>query len=115
MNEVVDMLNFVAIEMLEQFGNNAPTAGQIDMMEELLSTTFVKKKIVFNKHLTQQEAMCLLLAAHGKSINISAHLLRISPATVVTYRKRICQKLKVNSLAQAVFQGMRYGLISSAA
>lgn len=66
------------------------------------------KSSILNE-LTERERSCLLLAASGKTSNETANLLGIKASTVETYRKNIKEKLACNTIAQAVFEGLRCG------
>lgn len=68
-----------------------------------------KKRI----ELTEREISCLVLAANGMTTEETADLLGIKASTVETYRKGIKRKLASNSMAQAVYQGMKFGYMDN--
>ncbi len=61
--------------------------------------------------LSERELEVLTLAARGYTYDEIAGLLEISRNTVGSYTKRIYEKLSVHSKSQAVFEGMRLGLV----
>jgi DNA-binding NarL/FixJ family response regulator len=61
--------------------------------------------------LTARESEILQVLAKGMSFKEVAKVLSISPHTVTDHVKAIYKKLKVNSRAEAVFEGMHSGLI----
>jgi DNA-binding CsgD family transcriptional regulator len=81
------------------------------MKQKILLETFLKKigKRMPVQQLTEREICCLLLAANGMTTGQTAELLGIRPSTVETHRKGIKKKLASNSMAQAVYQGIKYG------
>lgn len=104
-------INYLAIELLDLFGNDDPTQQQIDLAESMLSKVAIEQRLLFNRKLTKREIACLLLAAMGKTSLETAKLLNIKKSTVETYRSEIRRKLKCSNLTHAVFKGMRYGYL----
>src|SRR5262245_53521060 len=102
-------LNQLTMELLRKLGNSEPTRPQIELMEALLTKITIEQKLLFAHQLTTSEIKCLLLAARGKTSSETAKLLGIQTSTVQSYRKEIKRKLACTSMAQAVFEGMRYG------
>ena len=99
------------IIILKKLGNRSLTNEQIKLLRSLLRCTTVKQKLVFEKVLTERESLCLLLAAKGLTSKEIAELLDITERTVKTHREGICRKLSCNNIAQAVFEGIRYGYL----
>lgn len=104
-------INYLAIEFLERLGNRNPVQSQIDLMEALISKVAIEQKLSFDNKLTNREITCLLLAAKGRTSDETAQLLGIKASTVETYRKKIKRKLACTTMAQAVFEGIRYGYV----
>lgn len=98
-------------EILAKLGNNKPSQKQIDLAETILYKTTINQELTFNNRLTKREISCLLLAAKGKTRQQTAELLNIQTVTVDSYRKKIHEKLQSKSMAQAVFEGIRYGYV----
>lgn len=105
-------MNYMAIELLEIFGNQSPTQSQIDLAQELLSTFALPTSLSFDKRLTKRETMILLLVAHGRTSQETANVLKIQASTVETHRAEIKRKLECRNIAQAVFKGIQYGYLS---
>lgn len=102
---------FLAMELLGHLGNKTPKPHEIKYATFLLSTIVVHKKLNFKSELTEREISCLLLAANGWTSAETAEFLQVKPSTIETYRKNIKRKLACSSMAQAVFEGMRYGYL----
>ena len=66
-----------------------------------------------NEKLTIREIDCLHWAAHGKSSEETGLILGISKTTVESYRNEIKRKLNSVNIAQAVFEGVKYGYIGA--
>jgi DNA-binding CsgD family transcriptional regulator len=73
----------------------------------------IERKLFFDNQLTQQEINCLLLVAKGKTAKETAKLLNVQVSTVQTHHKSIKHKLSCTTIAQAVFEGIRYGYLPS--
>lgn len=101
--------NYLAIDLLEMLGNEHPSQEHIDLAESFLLKMTVAQNLDFDIRLTARERTCLLLAALGRTSTETALLLKIKKSTVDTHRSQIKRKLACNSLAQAVFEGIRYG------
>lgn len=107
----VNSMNYIAIELWERLGINDPSERQIEILESLLSNTIIYKTIIIDERLSSKESLCLILAAQGKSSKESALLLALSQTQVEFYRKEIRRKLACSSMAQAVYEGIRYGYL----
>ena len=64
-------------------------------------------------NLSGREHEVLQLLVQGKSTSEIAELLIVTKSTVSTYRKRIMQKLEVESLSELIQLAMQYNLIST--
>lgn len=106
-----DPVNFMSIELLSRLGIDTPTERQINIIESLLSSSVICRPVFFNERLNEKENLCLLLAAQGKSSKETALLLELTQTQVEFYRKEIRRKLVCDSMAQAVFEGIRYGYL----
>lgn len=107
----VDLINYMAIELLEQFHIYEPTQVQIDMVESFIRKVILDGRFIFDNKLNQREVDCLYWAAKGKSSKETANILCISSETVDWYRKQIKEKLECKNIAHAVFQGMKYACL----
>lgn len=101
--------NNIAFVFLKTLGIKQIQTAQLALTEKLLLTAAVPKKIYFDKPLSTQETNCLLLAAKGLTISETANLLNIKRTTVITHRANILKKLSCSSIAQAVFESIRFG------
>lgn len=101
------------LKLLDELGNEAPRAYQIKLVESLLFTVYCPQPIIFHNKLSESERNCLLLAAKGKTIQQTAHLLSVKQSTVTTLRKRTLNKLGCRSMAHAVFMGLYYGCFAN--
>lgn len=63
--------------------------------------------------LTEREVECLYWAAHGKSSDETAIILKIKKSTVEDYRKHIKRKFDCITMAQAIYEGVKRGYIGS--
>lgn len=105
--------NIMAKKYLRELGNYDPQPEHFSKMESLLENTFIERRIHLEDRLTSKEKICLLLAAHGKTSIQTAIILNISKDTVESHRKEIRRKLGCNSMAHAVYQGVRYGYVQN--
>lgn len=101
----------LAINIITFLGNESPSKKQIEVMESILLNAGLKLQLFFNEKLTRREAQCLNLSALGYSSTMTAEILKISKKTVDQYRNDIKEKLGCKSMAQAVFQGVKYGYV----
>lgn len=107
----VHSTHHLVVDLLKYLGNSMPTKKQIDLMGNLLSTTYIRNDIIINDILSPREKTCLYLAALGKSAKETSVILKIKNSTVVTYRKEIMRKLGCKNMVQAVFNGVRFNLL----
>lgn len=108
---LIDMNNYIAIEMLTKLGLGTPTQDQIDLMESIVSTAMVKKKVVLDARLTDREHHFLYWIARGKTMYEAGELLGLSLAITDKYHNEIRRKLQCRTLSQAIFEGLRFGEI----
>jgi DNA-binding CsgD family transcriptional regulator len=102
----------LARALLHVLGNDHPSQKQINLMHTLLEKTVIEHHLVFDRKLTEREKCCLFLIASGQTTIQIADLLNVKSSTVDTWRKSIKQKLNSNTMAQAVFVGIRYGYVT---
>lgn len=105
------IINYLAIDLLAWFGNEMPNQSQISFVEDLLTTVAIECKLDFSNQLTEREVSCLYLAARGKSAEETADILQIKSSTVNSHKKNLKKKLFSANMAEAVFNGMRFGYI----
>lgn len=108
---VVEKLNYLAVRLLEELGNYTPNQNQIDLLERVLASSCIDRRLVFDKNLTAMEKACLFWAAKGMTSEETAELLKVAVSTVETHRSKIKRKLQCRNITQAVFEGLRYGYI----
>lgn len=101
----------LAKDYLAFFGNNNPSDDQVIKMTKLLINVFVNSQVLLDSRLSKAESTCLLLAAYGNTSIETAKILNISKTTVESHRKEIKRKLGCNTIAHAVYLGVRYGYI----
>jgi DNA-binding NarL/FixJ family response regulator len=86
----------VAKVMIDDYVRHLAERGQTDRFESL----------------SEREREILQLVAEGHSNKETADLLSLSPATIVTHRAHIMQKLDVHNTAELVLYAVRRGIIS---
>lgn len=101
----------LAKHLLVKLGNRCPSSDQLFLLESLISKMSIRHDVVFHHALTPRESHCLLLAAYGKTMNQIADILSVKPSTIETWYKKIKRKLRSKTIAQAVFEGVRYGYV----
>lgn len=101
----------MAIRLLEEFGNFSPNQDQIDLLERVLSSVTVDRRLFFENSLSKKEQTCLYWAARGMTSAETASLMKVAVSTVETHRNRVKDKLQCKNMTQAVFEGLRYGLV----
>ena len=104
-------LKQLAAELLIVFGNPEPSSRQLELAKEIVGKVAIEQRMLFGRQLTMREACCLYFAALGKTADETAEFLQIKKSTVNSHRKKIKRKLACNSMAQAVFKGIRYGYV----
>ncbi|TLY46726.1 MAG: hypothetical protein E6K54_08160 [Gammaproteobacteria bacterium] len=63
---------------LAYFGNKRPNIDQIDMMQSLIDSHWLKRTFKLNNKLTDREKECLLNLIHGKKTSEIALLMILS-------------------------------------
>lgn len=111
MSDITMQYDSLTMKLMAFLGNESPSKKQIKVMESILFSTGLKTQLFFNNKLTKREVECLNLAALGYSSTTTAEILKISKKTVEEYRNEIKKKLGCKSIAQAVFQGIKYGYV----
>ncbi len=99
--------------MLLELGVSSASSHQLKKMRKLISNAYVDCQLLIDNRLSKTQSRCLLLAAQGNTSDQSAKILNISRTTVETHRKEIKRKLGCNSIAHAVYQGIRYGYVTT--
>lgn len=107
-------IDSLSLRVLNFLGNAKPSKRQLLFVEDLINTSFCDSTPPTHENLTPREQSCLYLAALGLSTKEISAILKIKDSTVVTYRKEIIRKLKCKNMVQAVFNGLRIGIITSA-
>lgn len=102
----------LVVKVLAKLGNTDPKPHQMKLIESLLFQVNCPHPVLFDNKLSESERNCLLLAAKGKTIQQTAHILSVKNSTVTTLRKRTLHKLGCRSMAHAVFRGIYYGCFS---
>ncbi|MCD6039431.1 MAG: autoinducer-binding domain protein [Gammaproteobacteria bacterium] len=97
--------------LLKQLGNPNPSEKHTEFAEKLLLRTAVNRQLTFNTKLTDSEICCLYWAAQGYSAGHTALVMGTKHSTVESYRKEIKRKLKCNTIAQAVYEGICFGYV----
>lgn len=103
--------NYLAVQLLDKVGITDPSQQQIDIIENIITVCGIQVRLGFNKVLNKKEIACLYLAANGNSSQQTAEILSISQSSVESHRKSIKNKLKCKTIAHAVFEGIRFGLL----
>lgn len=104
-------INKLILQLLEKLGNKNPTEMQIELVASLLLRCAVEQQLFFHHKLSPRESSCLLLAAHGKTVEEMATFMEVKGSTVKTWRNSILSKLCSRSMAQAVYKGIHYGYL----
>ena len=98
-------------EILDFLGIEQPTKAQYKLIASLLSGSAIKQPVFFPEILSRREINCLHWTARGKTSDEIAQILRIRHTTVASYKREILRKLNCTNMAQAIFQGIRFGYI----
>jgi len=61
--------------------------------------------------LSMRETQVLMMIAHGTKTQKISEILNLSPKTISTYRKRLFEKLDVNSDIEMLHLAMKYGIL----
>ena len=103
--------NFLAIKILEKVGVAEPSEQAINVLEAALSHAVIKSNVIYDYRLKMKERACLFWAAKGKTIKETAEIMNSESSEIEACRKTIKRKLRASSIAQAVFEGIRFGYI----
>lgn len=98
-------------EIASLLGMKDPTARQLMIISDFVNNIAVLSLLKIDRKLTAREQFCLYWSAKGKSSAEIADLLHIKKSTVDSHKKRIMQKLRCANMTQAVYEGMRIGLL----
>lgn len=96
---------------LNYFGNRRPSIEQLDMMQSLIDSHWLKRTVKFNNKLTEREKECLLHLIHGKNTNEIALLMNISAQTIKIHIRNILKKMACKNTKEAIAKALRYELI----
>ena len=107
------LINYLAICLLEKMGNDSPSEEQINLLESVLANVTAIAPVSFHEQLTPREAHCLYWAALGKTANETGELLNIKSSTVEQHRQEVRKKLECRTMAEAVFKGIRLGYVQN--
>jgi DNA-binding CsgD family transcriptional regulator len=107
--EPIDQMNLVSINFLEKIGITDPPQEAINFIEATFSHICVTQNILFDVRLNEKEKKCLYWAAKGKTTEETAEIMNVLKNIVETCRKSIKKKLRANTMAQAIFEGIRLG------
>jgi DNA-binding CsgD family transcriptional regulator len=104
--------NFLSSSVFKKLGIDNPTPEQKRFIMALVSHIgMTHLKMSFEKNLSEQEVACLFWTAKGKTTHEIAKILGIKYSTIRSYCIRIKEKLDCRTMAQAVFEAIRYGQI----
>ncbi len=99
-------------DILRQLGNVDPSKRHFEIAEKLFLRETISRQLCFTGQLTENEALCLFLAAKGFNAKQTAEQMNTTMLTVYSYWKEIKRKLKCSSIAQAVYEGICFGYVS---
>ncbi len=101
----------IAKNYLYYFGNKHPTSKQLAIMQDLLTSHWLKRTIHFACQLTSRECECLYYLMNGKNKKEVAVFMHISPETVKVHIRSILKKLQCKNIKEAISKAIRYELI----
>lgn len=104
--------NHLIKDILRQLGNVEPSKRHFEIAEKLFLRETISYQLSFTNQLTQNEALCLFLAAKGFDARQTAEQMNTTMLTVYSYWKEIKRKLNCSSIAQAVYEGICFGYVS---
>lgn len=96
---------------LTYFGNRRPSIDQLNMMQSLLDSHWLKRTFKFNNKLTDREKECLLHLIYGKYTSEIALLMNVSLQTTKSYIRQILKKMVCKNIKEAIGKALRYGLV----
>lgn len=100
-------------ELLRQIDINDPTPNQLALAKNLFLQIGIRIdcELTFDPRLSDDEIKCLFFIAHGYSTRRIATAMDKKFSTVASYQKEIKRKLKCNTVAQAIFRGIKFGYL----
>ncbi len=98
-------------DILKQLGNGEPSKRHLEVAEKLFLRETISRQLSFTGQLTENEVLCLFLAAKGFNARQTAEQMNTTLLTVYSYWKEIKRKLKCSSIAQAVYEGICFGYV----
>ena len=98
---------------LNYFGNRRPSIEQLNMMQSLIDSHWLKRTVKFNNKLTEREKECLLHIIHGKNKSEIALLMNISAETIKIHTRNILKKMVSKNTKEAIAKALRYELIKN--
>lgn len=93
--------------------HNSSYKRAIILNDKFYRRSIIKNLYDFEEKLTEREIECIYWAAHGKSSEETAMILKIKSSTVEEYRKNIKKKLNCSNIAQAVYESIKRGYIGA--
>jgi len=99
------------IELIKLY--NPSYNRSIILNDKLYRKSIIKMDYQFMQQLTEREVQCLYWAAHGKSSDETAIILKIKKGTVEDHRKNIKRKLNCSTMAHAIYEGVKRGYIGA--
>jgi DNA-binding CsgD family transcriptional regulator len=117
-HSIIDKFENFSLDFLEKtidlikFHNPAYNRSII-LNDKFYRKSIIKRSYKAEQQLTKREVECLYWAAHGKSSDETAIILKIKKNTVEDYRKNIKQKLNCSSMAHAIYEGVKRGYIGA--
>lgn len=107
--------HYLAKQLLIKLTISRPTYRQIYLVEKLLLQTTMQQQMIFHTRLTEREIGCLVLAAKGSTMKEAADIFNVKVSTIESRYKSIKRKLASRTIAQAVFEGIRFAMHPSLA
>lgn len=93
--------------------NNPNYARSIILNDKYYRRSVIKGLYEQENKLTEREIECLYWAAHGKSSEETASILKIKKTTIDEHKRNIKKKLNSSNLAQAVYEAIKRGYIGA--
>jgi len=100
------------LEALKKLSQNKPVMPEA-LAQDLANKSMGDENASPFEALSEREMDILLLMVKGKSIKAISEILHLSPKTISTYKGRIFEKLKVNSMMDVFLLAIEFGLIKS--
>ena len=105
--------DFLSRGVLAQLDISEPTPRQIATMRGLLRDRGIvlPTQAVYTKGLTEKEEAILFWVTRGKTARQIAKFLNIAHSTAKSYMHTLKTKLNAHTMAQAVFEALRFHII----